>query len=623
VNPFSNANLTFYTHMQPPYFTDRIYGVNTAVAGAMTAFGQYHSAWVGRYLPIGYEGESKSSWNENWSPHDPLHSTWGPLIEKQHGFTLGTGTLNLLRANTYGKAAGIAWPNRTSFNGTGVHWPPGHPNADYLDHRDWTGSMGLAGAGSKEAMAVDDVWDTFYCSYTVYSTGSAPPRIDVQVPKTVTINATSTSKGGNMWKDAKYRNDRGPNGTGAGTAIAKRYFNLVFPDDFVEEIGVSGKDPFWEHRDPATKKIYGNVNVLFKIPNLNAGVAGDYVRIGSEDFVYDDLITYYGDVYPNGASTGRPAPAITFDFSDSKFLYENNNGVTLIIENTGYVLGGGGSGGAGTKALNIGNIFDANPVSTSAKFSGGGGGAGRGSGYIGTSKNTLLGAAPGTGMGGPGWGRGKFFNHEGAYNTLAATKYGTDGSSLGLVSSVGGEYSTVGMAGGVGSSEENNVMQILLQFAPGAGGNGGNAFEMVYSSVLPSVEIINKSSTSTGPSRRTYIAAGGGGGGGGHGYIGSDSSSTAAADGGRVGQNANDPLGNPGSSSILPPANPSNPNIHAGGRAGYIIGGYLGGRYPGEVTIRNETEKTQSVVGRSPSGDSSGPYNIDVSVGSGTTIKYK
>ena len=184
--------------MQPPYFTDRIYGVNTAVAGATTAFGQYHSAWVGRYLPIGYEGESKSSWNENWNGGMyPFHTTWGPLWDDQHNYN-HVSLNEILWANNYGKVDGTTWPNRVSFNGTGVHWPPGHKSlaggtlvelADYFDYRDWTGSMGLDGAGSKESLAKEDVWDTVYCSYVVYSTGSVPPRTEKTAPIMIEIDA--------------------------------------------------------------------------------------------------------------------------------------------------------------------------------------------------------------------------------------------------------------------------------------------------------------------------------------------------------------------------------------------------------------------------------------------------
>ena len=89
VNPFSNGNCTFYTHMQPPHFTDRIYGTNTAAPETTTNYGTYHQAWVGTYLPIGYEGEGKTSWFESvggsYPGFSPFHTTWGPLISEQLG----------------------------------------------------------------------------------------------------------------------------------------------------------------------------------------------------------------------------------------------------------------------------------------------------------------------------------------------------------------------------------------------------------------------------------------------------------------------------------------------------------------------------------------------------------
>ena len=90
---------------------------------------------------------------------------------------------------------GTAWaPMHNVFNGASIKWPPEHPRADFLDHRDWVGSMGLGGAGSKESLAsaetpnAVDTWDTFYVSYVVYSTGSVPPPEAALRPGAATLS---------------------------------------------------------------------------------------------------------------------------------------------------------------------------------------------------------------------------------------------------------------------------------------------------------------------------------------------------------------------------------------------------------------------------------------------------
>lgn len=651
VNPFSNGNCTFYTHMQAPYFTDRIYGNNTAISGATTQYGVYHKGYVGQYLPVGYENESPSSWSEDWPGMMPEHTTWGPLIEQQHinngqGPYLAKSTNNLLWSNT----AKSNWPKGVdigpnpypdAFNGTGVHWPPGHPYADYFDYRDWMGSMGLDGAGSKESLAKEDCWDTFYCSYVVYSSSASAPAIaSAQAPKTIFIDARDVSKGGDMRNSNKYRNDHGENQDPSTDGANQRYFNLVFPDDYVGTIGDAGTDPFSHHRDPVTQKIYGNVNIVFKIPQVNGSNVEDPVKIGSEDFIFDDYVIG-GTTYPNAAFTGKPAPAIVFDLSDSKFMFENNKNITLTIENNGYVLGGSGAGGRGGKGLALGDFFTPGAVDTPAPYGGGGGGAGAGSGF--ERPSVLFGRHPGTGMGGYGFGRGEYY---GDAQLPSASDRGEDGQNLLLIETPGSpggtmpseEYSRGGMPGGAAATEKWESTQLLFNFTPYTGGPGGDVFSVKHGDVLPRIEIINQSPLHApgDPEKNAYIASGGGGGGGGWGRVTGHAGAPAVefkvngivphakgADGGSPGQNANAEKGGPGVSSNFE-GDVTDPQQFVGGWAGYIISSYnsstTGGAYTGIVTIVNNSNK--SVIGRGV-GTSFQEYTVDFSVGSGETKQYK
>ena len=115
--------------------------------GALSGFAKAHSPqWMSNGRILFY---AETSGNDKWS---------GDI------FTMagdGTDIQNISTFSNKSIPPPTHWPNRTSFNGTGCHWPAGHVHADYFDYRDWTGSMGLDGAGSQESLSKEDCWDTF------------------------------------------------------------------------------------------------------------------------------------------------------------------------------------------------------------------------------------------------------------------------------------------------------------------------------------------------------------------------------------------------------------------------------------------------------------------------------
>jgi len=440
VNPFSNGTLTFYTHMQPPYVTNK--GTNT-VSG---------KTYTGHYIPIGYENEPTGGVNQVWGPTffgSPPNSA---LNETQ--WNLGT-------ADT---------PDRAVFNGAGVKWPPGHPHADYLDHRDWTGSMGLAGAGSKEAMAVDDVWDTFYISYIVYSTGAAPiisPQSFASGSTSASPSATNKVSEINIW-DAYWGS-----GKQGAEAIPSIINNFIFPDDLVGTVGDPSSDPFAGGRD-SSGKIYGNMHF---------------------NLVFDEGKTYGSAKFDS--LTGIPLPAITLDFSESKWNFIENNKISLSIKNSSRIVGGGGSGGVGIRRRSA--VTKSGDVSDGG-YGGGGGGAGGGTGRN-PNEQTAIGSIGynGTGWGGDGWARGLL-------SGTGEFVYGDEGS-------IGSKFEAGGVGGAKAiqiSTENIDTQTFTTQFyAYAKGGDGGDAFHVNHpSTIQPLIEIEN---SGTG-----IIISGGGGGAGGY-----------------------------------------------------------------------------------------------------------
>ena len=240
-------------------------------------------------------------------------------------------------------------PDRQTFNGAGIKWPAGHPHADYLDYRDWTGSMGLDGAGSQESLAKQDVWDTFYCSYVVYSTGSVPPPEAALRPGAASPFTTAGKAAESVPLWGGYVGD-GP-GLGKNESVPSVINNVVFPDDFVGTIGDPATDPFADRRD-AFGKIYSNFHF-----NLNLDQGKNY---GSDKF---------------SATTGKPLPVFTLDFSKDKWNYTNSKTVSIAINNSARIVGGGGAGGMGVRDKTV--VAKSGDVSGGGFGGGGGGGGGR------------------------------------------------------------------------------------------------------------------------------------------------------------------------------------------------------------------------------------------------------
>jgi hypothetical protein len=274
--------------------------------------------------------------------------------------------------------------------------------------------MGLEGAGSQEAMAADDVWDTFYVSYVVYSTGSVPPS------------------------EASLR-------PGSSSPIS------------------SGK-------------IYSNFHF-----NLDLDEGKNY---GSDKF---------------STTTNRPLPVFVLDFSEDKWNYKNSKMVSLTINNSARIVGGGGAGGMGVRRVT--STSKAGDVSDGG-FGGGGGGAGGGTGrnLQEITPSSYLGHQ-GTGFFGGGW------PHEDPALTYSSVDVeGQDGTR--------GSRWKYGGYGGAKAQLESTInidtsTWIAHSILYGSGTDGGDIFEVKHpAGVQPIIEINN---SNTG-----IIVSGGGGGAGGY-----------------------------------------------------------------------------------------------------------
>jgi hypothetical protein len=537
----------------------------------------------------------------------------GTALSTPATLTSTKGQLGAGQGTSYDMST-IQTPDRKKLNGAGIRWPAGHPHADYFDYRDWTGSMGLGGAGSKEALALDDVWDTFYCSYTVYSTGSVPPQRDSKAPLSVIVNCYAApgvggmgGGTGHMHNAAKIGND--PSG------LIQKYHNLVFPDDFVKTIGDPITDPFHDHRDynDPGRRIYGNVNILFKIPERNQD--GTYVIIESDTFDWtpNEHPALPGVALPE--FTGKPAPAITFDLGDSKFIFENNKNLSITIENYGVVVGGGGSGGSGTRAQTI-EVALPSEVQEIYKTYGGGGGGGGASGGPWTASppnpgfaGSIFenwGHAQGIGQGGSGWAQ---LPNSGIIGTgqedITEPQKGKNGNDIDSEIKVSPfatgpapyDVNKVG-AGGLAATAPADWTDYVDNNESHIGGDGGDVFYIKHGTVLPIIYIINKQEMQSTDSREhPIIVSGGGGGGGGMGYYNFSFSTFAdGAPGARAGRHGNPQNGEPG---IAASSKQDMPVQFQGGDAGYIVGGQSSGIYPGKVIIVNESY--HSIRGKHPS----------------------
>jgi len=189
---------------------------------------------------------------------------------------------------------------------------------------------------------------------------------------------------------------------------------------------------------------------------------------------YDVLPPYY-----NGVARFNIAPR-TNAFTVGNFP----SGSTVIINNNGYISGGGGFGGSGankiSNSINYPNItaakggdashgitkgssnnFDITIVNTGTIASGGGGGGGAGSYYTPGSSPFSTGGNSGGGSGGDGGGVTGFSRTQGGPGSANNDNYvlGTDGGNGGSL----GENGQAGQANGAG------------QRPNGAGGKAGKA----------------------------------------------------------------------------------------------------------------------------------------------------
>jgi len=395
-------------------------------------------------------------------------------------------------------------PTVEVINGAGIKWPAGHPRADFLDHRDWVGSMGLGGAGSKESLAASDpevpsgqgvllsdlTWDTFYVSYVIYSNGSVPPP-EASVDPGLGFSYASPDPGTN-----KVSQDLWGGYAGKG-AVPSVINNFIFPDDLVGTVGDPATDPFASNRD-ATGRIYGNMHF-----NLNLEPGKNY---GSDEF---------------STTTHKPLPAITLDFSETKWNFNNNKGISLTINNHSKIVGGGGAGGFGIRR-NV-TVTKQGDVSDGAT-GGGGGGAGGGTGRNSTKGTPVTDPSYtgylGTGFHGKGW----------AQEILSTpTLLGDDGAQ-------GSDFFDAG-AGGAKADAISTTNITESNF--GKGGDGGDAIGVIHPvGIQPLIEIKN---SNTG-----VIIGGGGGGAGGFEVDGGDGGAAGNHGQGSAGNWIANTGGNPG-----------------------------------------------------------------------------
>ena len=597
VNPFSNGNCTFYTHMQPPYLNPSTANLSWYTGGpdysddpeyyALTEPRSFNvptfpsptwPAYCGTYLPVSRLREDRLDgspggllWPDRF-PNEP--GLWGPwqnywrrVVESGYNGSTGNpidaienerlwkgldAATGLIHQTVESNTMSPIWneTNESHFiNGSGIKWPAGHYHAGYLDYRDWTGSMGLSGAGSKEAMASDDVWDTFYVSYFIYSTGSATPAPAARAMNsgTTTASPSSTNKVGaksSTWIDGYYGGKEKGVGKFADVATEPTVINnFVFPDDLVGTVGVPDSDPFANNRD-LSGKIFGNMHF---------------------DLYLDEGKIYGSDKF--SSLYQKPEPAITLDFSGSKWNYaNNNNSLSLAIHNSAWVIGAGGPGGDGMRRIS--SVSKSGDVSDAA-YGGGGGGGGGGTGRN-YSESYMTGAVgyKGAGLEGDGWARGSSLNFK------SDLSYGKSGG-------LGNDFDAGGTGGhaAVYSTTDNidETLELTNYTAYGHGGDGGDAFGVIHPIGLKPLISIKNSNTG-------IIVAGGGGGAGGY--------ETAGADGGARGDHGEDTISS---------------RTYRGGNPGYIISSVptaygANNTYTIDVFISNINDGI--IKGRNPSTDS-------------------
>ena len=386
----------------------------------------------------------------------------------------------------------------------------------------------LGGAGSVDALNGSPGWDTYYCRYVMYKQGTGQQTSTVPTtPNTYhfTIKNNPESTGwGDVYSQEKFRED-------SDFFPDKRYFNLVFPDDFIGTVNDSSTDKFYGRRS-SSGKIYGNINIALHIENG--------AEIGSENY---------------SSATLKPESTIKFDLSGNNFIYDGNRFVTLTIINNGQIVGGGGSGGRGSH------------VSSSVAYrvgkGGGGGGAGSGSGGGANAMFDRTGITRWTspsllevhrGVGQPGWGWGE------DSASISSAQKGANGASN---VEWAGDLLNNSALGGASATATSNFGPLGHEgdVAPYEGGDGGDVFDFVVDPKnIPYVEIVN------GLGGR--IRSGGGGGGGG---IGDVSASRPGVAGANTGQDAAE----------------NTSTTYDGGFAGYLVSS-SDSSYTNSPVVRNE-----------------------------------
>ncbi len=248
--------------------------------------------------------------------------------------------------------------------------------------------------------------------------------------------------------------------------------NFVFPDDLVGTVGNTATDPFASRRD-SNGKIYSNFHFEW---NLNEGTI-----YGSDDFSID---------------LNTPAPVITLDFSESKWNYKNSKLISVTINNSARLAGGGGAGGHGVRLPTTTNKRGDVSAQT---FGGGGGGAGAGSGrndrkptpesYIGWN---------GVGLPGNGWPHSQL-----QISSKKIARNGTRGSRWDVAGS-GGAKAELKSTENISTTSHTAHVVVF-----GHGSDGGDVFEIINPVNVQPIIVIRNSNTG-------IIIAGGGGGAGGY-----------------------------------------------------------------------------------------------------------
>lgn len=357
--------------------------------------------------------------------------------------------------------------------------------------------------------------------------------------------------------------------------------NFIFPDDLVGTVGNTATDPFADRRD-AFGKIYSNFNFTL---NLDEGR-----NYGSEKFSIEESC---------------PEAVITLDFSENKWNYSHSKMVSIVINNSARLVGGGGAGGHGVRDHST--TSKQGDVSEGG-FGGGGGGAGAGTGrnddHHTSYANSNYFGWQGTGLPGSGW------PHEDpALATASKSKFAQDGTR-------GSRWDVGGSGGAKAAVESSENISTSLHIAHtsyyGNGSDGGDVFKVIHpAGILPFITINN---SNTG-----IIVGGGGGGAGGYEVDGGSGGSSGGHGQGTFGPTAFTG-GNPGyivssvndtytrpvniinsGNGIVHGRNPDIPSHDTSNTSGGIAGGwYITGNassfYRGKITSNTTTDPSANTT---------------------------